>query len=245
MLLHYTSFNQYNKEMKMKKQKTLAGLAVLALALGINGCGEVGGDVTLSGKAIDPYITGATVYLDVNGNYQYDNGEPTTTTDENGSYTLTITHSNYAAHYALVVEGGYENGVAFHGVLTTVPDANMTDEANQTHITPFTSLVEARYHAETNVTEPHPKLVEIRKNVADYLGLDAHERVLEDFVHSHAEDAAALAHELVARAIGYDANKTHQLYCDLAKKKFDEHRSWHAEVDHNSSDGSVHVHLPF
>jgi hypothetical protein len=44
--------------------------------------------VTLQGKVIDGYISGAIVCLDVNSNNKCDSGEPTTTSLAGGSYTL-------------------------------------------------------------------------------------------------------------------------------------------------------------
>jgi hypothetical protein len=42
------------------------------------------------GTAIDGYISGATLFLDVNKNGVLDAGEPSTTTDSNGEYNLDI-----------------------------------------------------------------------------------------------------------------------------------------------------------
>ena len=44
---------------------------------------------SVSGLGVDGYIAGATVFLDLNGNGLNDN-EPTTTTDAQGRYTLTV-----------------------------------------------------------------------------------------------------------------------------------------------------------
>jgi hypothetical protein len=43
---------------------------------------------SVSGKAIDGYLVGATVCIDENANGACDTGEPTTVTDANGNYTL-------------------------------------------------------------------------------------------------------------------------------------------------------------
>ena len=72
-----------------------------ALSVGlIAGCGGGSGApatpatpaalATVSGAVADGYLAGATVFLDKNGNYQLDAGEPSTTTDANGAYTLTV-----------------------------------------------------------------------------------------------------------------------------------------------------------
>ena len=68
--------------------------AVSLLAFGsIAGCGSSGStsNVTaVTGKVADGYLVGATVFLDKNGNYQPDAGEPSAVTDQNGAYSLTV-----------------------------------------------------------------------------------------------------------------------------------------------------------
>ena len=77
----------------------LARLSTLSLLIsGLVACGGGGGGsstsstppapVTLSGKVIDGYISGAIVCLDVNSNNKCDKDEPTTTSLAGGAYTL-------------------------------------------------------------------------------------------------------------------------------------------------------------
>lgn len=77
-------------------QKTILAMMLMAT---LSGCGGGGGDtgnpaspsaLTMSGKAIDGYIQGATVYLDLNFNRQWDEGEPQTTTNDAGDYRLEL-----------------------------------------------------------------------------------------------------------------------------------------------------------
>ena len=76
--------------------KITAVSAILVAGL-IGGCGGGSGSSTpsattssISGKVADGYLVGATVFLDKNGNYQLDAGEPSATTDANGGYTLNV-----------------------------------------------------------------------------------------------------------------------------------------------------------
>lgn len=73
-------------------QKNLI-MAATVLAIGLlAGCG--GGSSTsttsIAGKVADGYLVNATVFMDINGNYQLDVGEPSATTDANGGYSLTV-----------------------------------------------------------------------------------------------------------------------------------------------------------
>lgn len=84
----------------MKKQIGAAALIIMAgIVAGCGGSGSTSatsGTTTpsalaaVSGKVADGYLANATVFLDKNGNYQLDPGEPSTTTDTNGAYTLNV-----------------------------------------------------------------------------------------------------------------------------------------------------------
>jgi len=85
-------------------QKLNARLLVVVLAILIAnfvGCGTTGdsstiagvgtgGTGTVSGKVADGYLVSASVFLDKNANYLLDAGEPSATTDANGTYMLNI-----------------------------------------------------------------------------------------------------------------------------------------------------------
>lgn len=68
------------------------GAIAVAAAAGGGGGGDGGdgdsGTSSQSGTAIDGYIAGATVYYDANGNGTLDEGEVSTTTDNQGNFTL-------------------------------------------------------------------------------------------------------------------------------------------------------------
>lgn len=95
----------YRRKMGLKAVAHAIGLGIGSAALlTVSGCG--GGDGTnagpdngppttqpvatsnISGKAIDGYLVGAKVCLDTNGNGVCDSGEPSTTTQADGSYNL-------------------------------------------------------------------------------------------------------------------------------------------------------------
>ena len=66
---------------------SLATAALLAACGGSNAPGT--GPTTISGQVIDGYIKGATVCLDLNGNYACDSGEPSATSGDKGAYSFT------------------------------------------------------------------------------------------------------------------------------------------------------------
>lgn len=62
---------------------------------------------SISGSVADGYLANATVFLDKNGNYQLDEGEPSGITDTNGAYKLTVDPADLGRHpiVALVIKG--------------------------------------------------------------------------------------------------------------------------------------------
>ncbi len=126
-----------------------AGIVASALAAALTACGGGGGSGTaapasssLSGSAVDGYLKGATVFLDVNGNGLADAGEPTATTDDVGRYRLDYaTLSVPVAGLRVIVSGGIDTdtGYAFAGRLSTRADGAATGQL----VSPLTSLVDA------------------------------------------------------------------------------------------------------
>lgn len=83
-----------------------AGLAAAALA-GCGGSGGVGSQpaatqTAISGKAADGYLYRAEVFLDLNGNYRLDSGEPFAITDSDGAFTLLVTPGDEALYPVVV-----------------------------------------------------------------------------------------------------------------------------------------------
>jgi Ca2+-binding RTX toxin-like protein len=85
--------------------------------------------VTSEGTVIDPYVSGATVFLDYDNDGILDSNEPWTTTDANGNYSLT------GSDGATVVSIG--------GVDTTtgVVSGTMVAQSGSTVVTPLTTLI--------------------------------------------------------------------------------------------------------
>ena len=89
---------------------------------------------TSSGYAADGYISGATIFQDLNGNGKWDQGEPKGTTDASGKFSLNLVQNSAAT---LIVTGGTDisTGLAFTGVLKAPPGSSV--------VTPLTTMVQA------------------------------------------------------------------------------------------------------
>ena len=131
------------------KKKKLSMLVLAAIAASLAACGGGGGGSgplaaanTLTGLAVDGYIQGATVFLDINRNGLADAGEPSTTTDLNGRYALDYSSvTGSVSGLPIVVTGGVDSdtGFAFAGKLS----APVESVSQAQVVTPMTTLVDA------------------------------------------------------------------------------------------------------
>ncbi|MDO8319599.1 cytochrome c [Rhodoferax sp.] len=135
-------------------QRPVRQLAIAIAVASLAACGGGGGGGTglaglgasptgtLSGVAVDGYLQGATVFLDLNSNGLQDTGEPSSLTNTTGQYVLDYSQlSTPIAGLQIVVTGGIDTdtGNTFTGRLT----ARASKAAQGQVVTPLTSLVDA------------------------------------------------------------------------------------------------------
>lgn len=176
--------------------------------------------VTMTGKAIDGYIQGASVYLDLNFNRQWDEGEPQTTTNEAGDYRLELAKDlQTCAQYApLVVDipvGAVDLELgpvteAYQMVLPPTFAPITQDEAY--HVTPLTTVlwssVESELAADSQTTcqsvmanqQKREQLITAMKQavsrVVAHYNL-SEQQMYADFVASGDSETGTLAQEIV------------------------------------------------
>jgi hypothetical protein len=123
----------------------------LVFSFYVIGCGNAtggggggGGSSGKSGKLVDPYITGAIVYVDSNNSGSWDAGEPTAETNSSGQFTFTEAPS-LGATIRILVQGTHL-GVTY--------DANLScsvDGSGILNITPLTTMISNGISAESIV----------------------------------------------------------------------------------------------
>jgi len=148
----------------MKKQlATIA--AVLTVGL-VAGCGGGGGSTpatgaavsTISGTVADGYLVGATVFLDKNGNYQLDAGEPSTLTDANGAYTLKVDPADMGKYpiVAMAIKGQTidkdTNQTVPNSYVLSMPASAISGMANSNFISPMSTLLREKMQANPGMT---------------------------------------------------------------------------------------------
>jgi hypothetical protein len=127
---------------KLSMLAAAATVVLLAACGGGGGSGPLASAGALTGVVVDGYLQGAAVFLDMNRNGVQDAGEPSTTTDLNGRYTLDYSEvTGSITGLPVVVTGGVDSdtGFAFAGKL-----AAPVESARQAQVvTPLTTLVDA------------------------------------------------------------------------------------------------------
>ena len=91
---------------------------------------------TVSGVLIDGYLGGATVFQDLNNNGAFDSGEPYTTSDTLGNFSLTLQSASPDAPVR-VVNSGFDIGS--NEVLTAMLDISPTSSGTYV-MTPLSTL---------------------------------------------------------------------------------------------------------
>jgi len=130
----------------------IAGILSVA---SISGCGGTSttagvgsggtGTVVVAGLVADGYLVNASVFLDKNGNYQLDAGEPNTTTDTNGGYKLNLDPADVGAYpiVALVLKGvtidNDSNQPVANSYILSIPKNTVSGSVSNNFISPATS----------------------------------------------------------------------------------------------------------
>jgi len=125
----------------------------------ITGCGSVAGDISagvgtggtgsavasLAGTVADGYLVNATVFLDKNGNYQLEAGEPSAATDANGAYKLDVDPADVGKCpiVALVIKGVTidkdTNQAVINSYVLSMSKDNVSDSVSNNFISPLSS----------------------------------------------------------------------------------------------------------
>jgi len=126
-------------------------------------------EVTISGKAVDGYISGATVCLDMNGDDSCDSDEPTTTTNVDGTYTLNV---DVTGTYTILILGGIDTATyeVFEGTLKDIVELDDSTTQISKIITPLTTVAAEIYKEEIK-TNVNYSISTAKQTLADSLGI--------------------------------------------------------------------------
>jgi hypothetical protein len=235
-----------------------AAIALAFCATLVTACGGGGGSPTdraaieppvdspslksLSGVAVDGYLQGALVFLDLDRSGSHDAGEPSTTTGPDGSYTLDYSAiTTEVSGLPIVVTGGVDSdtGFAFIGKLSAPVDLARSAQV----VTPLTTLVDAMV-AEGLSSD----VTSARQKVAEALGLSV-EQIATDPVAAIATEPAIYTKtvaiqrsvQMLARANARSDEASHETHARVVKALARAIRSQVGPVDVEKIVGSVEL----
>ena len=163
----------------------------------------------LSGRGLDGYIAGGTVFFDANLNGKLDEGEPSTTTDPAGRFDLKVVVARFDANQnggldleegQLVLQGGVDisTGLPLEMPLSAPPGANV--------ITPLTALLNELARRDESLP-----LAEAETQLEEALGLPPEVQLLE-----FDPLAAAVANDTAAAPVLQAAAKVQDTVVQIA-----------------------------
>lgn len=169
------------------KKLSVTIAAVLTVGL-IAGCGGGGSSTpasstAVSGKVADGYLVGATVFLDKNGNYQMDAGEPSTTTDANGAYTLNVDPADVGKYpiVALAIKGQTidkdTNQTVPNSFILSMPKDSVSGTVSSNFISPMSTLIREKMAANPGMT-----LKDAMTQLRNQMNLPAGVDMMSDYV---------------------------------------------------------------
>jgi hypothetical protein len=206
--------------MTMRESFKWALLATAAALLAACGGGGGGNNATLgdtnpttiSGKVIDGYIRGATVYWDCNSNNQLDAGEISTITTAGGNYTIADKTSVGCELIALVGADAIDESRPYTSGQSYTMKAV---QGRSDLITPFSTLIAGQVSS-TGVTA-----AKAEADIASILGIDS--SLLVDYKANNVDpNAVKLATSAAVIADSLHQNQKSAIFTDGVTKTYDD-----------------------
>ena len=124
----------------------------------------------ITGKVIDGYIQDAKVFVDLNENMKFDEGEPSAITDENGSYTIEDFKMDPKKDYQIISIDGTDvnTNEEFNKTLVSIVNQDTLKEDKPLVVSPTTTLVASEY-----LKNPKAGLSKAEKTVKEALNINS------------------------------------------------------------------------
>jgi hypothetical protein len=152
-----------------------------AAGVGTGGTGSVA--KVISGTVADGYLVNATVFLDKNGNDRKDIGEPSTNTDTNGAYSLTVDFADIGkcpivaqAVKGLTIDKDTNQAISNNYILS-MPKESVSDTFGGNFISPISTWVH-----KTMTESPDKTLTDVMTQLRVNMNLPGGMNMLADYV---------------------------------------------------------------
>lgn len=177
---------------------------------------------TLAGKVIDGYVSGATVWLDINGNQRKDTDEPSTLSKAAGAYQLELSEAQraclpYATLYVDVPVGAVDEDsgpVKQAYQMAIAPQFKALSVEQVLHVSPLTTAIWDQVRTRLTATSPNlnscdqlrqnqqlreSMINEIKTVMGDLVRRHnlSEARIHDDFIKSKDSQSYALAQDIV------------------------------------------------
>lgn len=175
--------------------------------VGTGGTGSVA--LVISGSVADGYLVNAPVFLDRNGNYQLDAGEPFSATDVNGAYTLDVVTADLGRYpiVAMAIKGVTidkdSNQAVANSYVLSMPKESVSGTVNN-FISPLSAMVR-----ELMETGEYASLQQASLALSNRLGQAAVTDLTGDYIlanntalHAVAQNMTALMGDQVGLVLG-------------------------------------------
>ncbi|MFA7406129.1 MAG: hypothetical protein WC007_19205 [Pelobacteraceae bacterium] len=171
---------------------------------------------SISGKVADGYLVGATVFLDKNGNYLPDPGEPSATSDQNGAYTLSVDPADVGRYpiVAMATRGvtiDKDTGTAVeNSYILSMPATAVSGTVSSNFISPMSSQLR-----EMMETGRYATMQEAMSDLRTQLGMPEGTDMLTDYMaannstmHTAARNMAGLMGSQMPQVMGTNGSAT-------------------------------------
>ena len=204
--------------------KRILAAASLVVAGLVAGCGSSSTSTpaaaTVAGKVADGYLENASVFLDKNGNYRLDAGEPSDTTDVNGAYALTVDAADVGQYLIValavadVTIDSDNPGVPIaHSYLLSIPKESVSGTVSSNFISPMSTQVR-----ELMETGNYATMQQAMEDLRVSLGLPAGTNLMADYIagpngpnptmHTAAQNMATAMGGQMVQVFGNDRTST-------------------------------------
>lgn len=178
---------------------TIAAALTVGLIAGCGGGGNTpAASAAVSGTVADGYLVGATVYLDKNSNYRLDAGEPSTTTDANGAYTLNIDPAD-VGKYPIVAMAIKDqtidkdtNQTVSNSYILSIPARAISGTVSSNFISPMSTLIREKMEANPSMT-----LNDAMTQLRNQMNLPSDMSMMADYVAGSRSGANATQYQTI------------------------------------------------
>ena len=189
--------------------KKILWSSIVTVGVLISGCGGGSGGnsstTSVAGTAVDGYLKGANVCLDLNNNNICDTAEPSATTKSDGTFVInTILPQK---DFNIIVSGGIDSdtGKSFNGILYAPYEANVS----KIYVTPISTMV-------SKLTKEGVSIDEAKKKTAAFFGISK-DKLNSDPKKDKAVQKSALLLEKSLEIVAKSKKELDKFYGQIAK----------------------------